>query len=102
MKEFLDHVWLDNSVRSYLVVLGVILLILLIKKYVAHSVASLIFPFIQGVWKDVDRKSFVSLVARPLGFFLFVFVSLATLHKLRFPEVLNVDIFQVTLKNILH
>lgn len=102
MYDFLDKVFLDNTIRSYLIVLGVILLILLIKKYVAQQVAGLIFPFIKSVWKDVDKKSFTSLVAKPLGFFLVILVSLATLHKLYFPELLNVDIFKVTLKEILH
>lgn len=101
MKEFLDQVWLDNTVRSYLIILGVILLALLIRKLMSHYVAGLIFLFIQSVWKDIDKKSFTSLVAKPLGAFIVIFVSLASLHKLHFPDVLNVEIFKVTLKDLL-
>lgn len=102
MGGFLDYEWLNNTLRSYFIVSGIILLMLICKKYVAQYVAGLIFPFIKGIWKDIDKKSFTSLVAKPLGFFLFIFISLATLHKLRFPVVLNVDIFRTSLREILH
>ncbi len=101
MNEFLDQVWLDNTVRSYLVVAGVILFMILVKKYVAHYIAGLLFLFIKRIWKDVDKKAFTSLVSKPLGFFLAIFVSIATLNKLNFPQVLEIDIYRLTLKEFL-
>lgn len=102
MNSFLDYVWLENTVRSYLIVLAVILLTLLVKRYIARTVAHLIFQLIIRVWKDVDRATFTRLVSKPLGMFLLVFVSLATVHKLKFPSQLNVDIFKITLETFLH
>jgi MscS family membrane protein len=102
MNEFLDKVWLDNNVRSYLVVTGVILFMLLVKKYIAHYVAGLLFHFIKTIWKDVDKKSFTSLVAKPLSFFLAILVTVITLYKLNFPQLLNVDIYKLTVKELLH
>lgn len=102
MNEFLDWVWLDNNVRSYLLVAGIILFVLIIKKYLARTLAALIFQFVRTIWKDVDRKSFVNLVVRPLGFFLAVLVSVIALYKLNFPKELNIDIYKVTLKGLLH
>ena len=102
MDEFLEQVVLDNSIRSYLVTAGIILFILLVKKYIAHYIAGVLFHFIKAVWKDVDKKSFTSLVSRPLATFLAIFVSIVSLYKLRFPELLEVDIYRVTLKEFLH
>ena len=98
MNEFLDQVWLDNTVRSYLIVVLIILFVLIVKKYIAQYVAGLIFHFVKAVWKDVDKKAFTSLVAKPLGVFLVILVAVTTLSKLTFPELLNVDIYRVTFK----
>src|SRR5687768_3809592 len=102
MNEFLDQVWLDNTIRSYLIVAGIILFVILVKKYVAHYIAGIIFYFIKTIWKDIDRKSFTNLVSRPLGYFLAIFVSIVTLYKLTFPVVLEVDIYRLTLKELFH
>ena len=102
MDELLDKVWLDNTLRSYLIAAIIILVVIIIKKYIAQYIAGLIFYFVKAIWKDVDKKSFISLVAKPLGFFLALFVSIITLYKLRFPAVLDVDIYRITLKEIFH
>jgi MscS family membrane protein len=77
------------------------LFVIIVKKYIAQYVAGLIFQFIKAAWKDVDKKTFTSLVARPLGGFLVVLVAVTTLSKLRFPEQLNVDIYRVTAKELM-
>ena len=102
MDEILDKVWLDNTLRSYLITAIIILVVIIIKKYIAQYIAGLIFHFVKAIWKDVDKKSFKSLVAKPLGQFLAILVSIIALHKLRFPVVLDVDIYRVTLKEAVH
>ena len=102
MNEFLDQVWLDNTVRNYLIIAGIILFIILVKKFVAHYIAGFLFHFIKRVWKDVDKKSFTSLVSKPLGSFLAIFVSIVTLYKLKFPHQLEFDIYHLTLKELFH
>lgn len=102
MNEFLDQVFLDNTVRSYLIVALIILFVVLVKKYLAHYIAGFLFHFIKAIWKDVDKKSFTSLVSKPLGFFLAIFVSIVTLYKLKFPPQLEVDIYRLTLKEFFH
>jgi len=102
MHNFLDQVYLNNTVRNYLIVAGIILFVVIVKKYLAQSIAVLIFQFIRRVWKDVDKKSFIILVARPLGFFLAVLVTVISLHKLNFPENLDWDIYRVTTKELFH
>ncbi len=102
MDELLDKVWLDNTLRSYLIAAIIILVVIIVKKFIAQYIAGLLFLFVRAIWKDVDRKSFISLVARPLGTFLAILVSIIALHKLRFPTALDVDIYRITLKELVH
>lgn len=102
MDEFLDQVFLDNTIRSYLVVGVVIFFVLLVRTYLAHYLASILFHFINTVWKDVDSKSFRNLVSKPLGTFLVILVSVVSLYKLNFPAAFDVDIYRFTLKELLH
>lgn len=102
MNEFLNRVWLDNTVKSYFIVAGVILFVLLVKRYMARYLAGLIFYFVRSIWKTIDKKAFINLVAKPLGFFLAVLVTVISLYKLKFPEQLDADIYRITLKELLH
>jgi len=102
MNEFLGQVWLGNTVQSYLVVIAIILFILLVKRYIARYVAGLIYILVHRIWKDIDKPTFKTLVVKPLGFFLAVLVSLTTLYRLHFPEDLNIDIYRVTVKQLVH
>lgn len=102
MNEILDQVWLDNTLRSYLIVAIIILVVIIIKKYIAQYIAGIIFHFVKAIWKDVDKKAFTSLVAKPLALFLVIFVAISTLFNLKFPEVLNGNIYKVTFKEFVH
>ena len=102
MNEFFEQVWLDNPVYHYFVVLAVVLFVLLLKRIISRYLAGLLFRVVHSVWKDVDRKSFVNLVIRPLGMFLLILVAIISLHKLNFPEALNAEIYKYTLKQIIH
>lgn len=98
--KWLNSDWLSNPVWHYLVVAGIIGSFLLLKKYISHYLAGLLFSLVSRVWPHLDRQSFRSLVARPLGTFLFVFVSIVALHKLNFPARYNVELYDYTLKRI--
>ncbi|MEI9944118.1 MAG: hypothetical protein WDN26_07815 [Chitinophagaceae bacterium] len=102
MNDFLDRIWFDNTVRSYLIVAAVILFVIIVKRYLAHYVAALIYYPVKSIWKNVDRKTFTNLVAKPLGLFLAVFISVITLYKLNFPARLDVEIYKITLKQLFH
>lgn len=101
MNDFLDKIWWGNPVRSYLVVLAVIGGMLIFKRFIARYFAGLLFGGLGRIWKNLDRQSFTNLLAQPLGLFLFIFVSIVALHKLNFPEELNVDLYNYSLRRII-
>lgn len=96
MNDFLDRVFWDNTIRSYVIVSGVILVFLLLKRVLSRYFAGLIFRGVRKIWKDIDRKSFSDLVVQPLDFFLLIVVIIVSLYKLVFPKVLDVEIYKYT------
>jgi MscS family membrane protein len=102
MDKFLAERAFDNTVGHLLVAAIVILFVLVVRKYLARPIALLFFPLISRVWKDVDRKAFINLVARPLGFFLAVVVTVISLYKLNFPGKWEIDLYRITVKELLH
>ena len=102
MNDFLEQIWWGNPVKNYFIIGGIILFVWLLKKFISRYFAGLLFRVVHGIWKDVDKKSFVNLVVKPLGFFLLILVSIVTLYKLNFPEELNPTLYKYTIKQIVH
>src|SRR5574343_850644 len=101
MKEILHKVILDNTIQSYLTVLLVILAILLVKRVVSKYLAKLMFRVVGKAGKHVARESFLNLVVQPLDYFLLLLIGIITLDQLKFPQVLNVNIYRVSLKSVI-
>lgn len=99
--EFLDQVILDNTVRDLLIVFGIIILVLLLRKLLSKSIASVFFLLIQTIWKTVDRKQFVTLVFKPMSWLLSITVALIALHRLNYPSAWDFNIIRWPFKVIL-
>jgi MscS family membrane protein len=98
--EFLDQVYFDNSVRSYLIVAGIIFFMLMAKRYLSQYIVSLIFKLAKRFWKTLDRQSFLDKVVEPFKWFITIVVSVFTVDKLYFPSALNVEIYGHSTKDI--
>ncbi len=101
MKKILDWEILDNSLQSYLIAAGVILVVVLFKRYLSRYIAGLIFQVIRKIAKGVEKRSFIDLVVAPLNTFLVILVSLIAIDKLNFPAELNFNIYKASFKSIL-
>ena len=99
--EFLDEIFLDNNIKSYLVVLIIILVVLLFKRLLSHSLASLLYLAIKRNWKTIEKKEFVSLTIKPLSWLLVIVVADFAIEKLNYPSVLNFKIHGVEFNDIL-
>lgn len=101
MNSFLDYIFLENSIRDYLLVLGAILLAVILKKLLSRYIAGLFYRVVQKVTKGVDKETFVNLVISPLQTFLVIMITIIALDKLRFPAVFNFNIYKVTFHVVL-
>jgi len=98
--DFLDQIYFDNTVRSYLVVLMIILFVLVVKRYLSHYIVSLIYKLAKRFWRTLDKKSFLDLVVEPFKWFLAIVIAVFAIDKLNFPADLNVEVYGHSSKDI--
>jgi MscS family membrane protein len=102
MNDFWDEIWWSNPAKDWFIVFGVIFFVLLLKRFISRYLAGLLFRVLNRIWKNLDKESFKSLVAQPLGLFLLILISIVALHKLTFPEKWNYDLYDYSIKRIMH
>jgi|SRR5579871_648081 len=102
MNDFWNQFFFSNPLKKYAFVVGTILLALLLKRIISKLIARLLFRLIRRAGTDIDKDAFVKLLTAPLEIFLFVFVIIASLDKLHFPDELDFDIYEVSSKKITH
>ena len=71
MGDILDKVILDNTVRNYLIVAGIILLALAFKRVVSRFSADVFLWVMRRAGRQIDRGTFQELVLGPVEAFLF-------------------------------
>ncbi len=102
MEKFLNEMIFDNPVKSYLIVAGVLIFIVLLRTVISKYLAALFFSGIKRIWKNLDKDTFVNLLVHPLGMFLTLFATIIALHKLKFPAQWNVEVYRFTIKDVFH
>jgi MscS family membrane protein len=101
MDQFLDMVFFDNTLRSYLYVLLAIFLAIILKRFISRYAAGLLFKLVKKVAEGVDKTSFINLVVAPLQTFLVILVTVIALEKLNFPSVFNFTIYKVSFREVI-
>lgn len=99
--DFLNHIFLENTIKSYLIVVGIILFVLLFKRFLSRYLAALIYEIIKRHWPFIKKQEFVELVIKPLSWFILVIVSVFLINSLRYPQVLNFKIYHTTSETII-
>ncbi|MEP6674237.1 MAG: mechanosensitive ion channel domain-containing protein [Ferruginibacter sp.] len=99
--DFFDRIYWDNSVKSYLIVGGAILLMLLLKRYLSRYIASLLYKLVNRIWKNIEKKSFTDLVVEPLEWFLLILISVFAIDKLNFPTQWDYQLYGHSSEEIL-
>lgn len=100
MNDFLNQVYLDNTVLSYLIVAVTILFVFLFKKFIANYAGEFFYYILKQRYKNLDKNEFKNLVAKPLGLFIAVLVTLIALDKLHFPSQWDIRIYHLKLQEI--
>jgi len=101
MYEFLNREFWGNPVKDYFWVLGVILFVFLLNRFISKYIALLLCRVFKRAWKTFDQQKFVDLIIHPLGVFLTITVSIVAFYRLNFPESLNVTLYRYPLQKII-
>ena len=91
--DFLDKIILDNSIRSYLAVFGLIAFVILLKKTISRYIASLLFTVVKRNWKNIEKVEFIALIIKPLSWFITVTIAVLAIDKLNFPHAFYFKVF---------
>lgn len=98
--KFLDQVYFDNSVRSYLVVGIIILVAFILKRIISKYATSLLFKLVKQKDGKLDKIQFDSLIVAPVERMLFFLISIFSIDRLNFPQALMFSIHKVTSQDI--
>lgn len=101
MNSFLDRIFLGNSIRDYIWVVGVILLVLFLNRLISKYIAILLSKVFRKGWKTFDQQKFVDLIINPLGTFLVISVSIVALYRLNYPAEFSFKIYKYPLEKII-
>ncbi len=94
----LEQQILSNSLKSYLVIAGVLLFTLLIKRWVSRFFASLIYTWIDKKNHSELRKSHVHRLVVPIERFIIFLVAIAAFYELKFPDAWNLHVYKISLQ----
>jgi MscS family membrane protein len=101
MHNFWNQLVLGNPLRSYIIVAGTILFVIILKRFISRLIARSLFRLIRRMGSGLDKSAFLDLVVGPIGTFLVVFVSVSSIEKLHLPPDLDFDIYEVKFKTII-
>lgn len=99
--DFLDKIFWDNTIRSYCVVAGTILLTLILKRYFSRYIAALLFRVMHRFWNNISKQNFIDLVVEPLEWLLLITITVFAIDKLNFPTDLQYKIYGHAIDDIL-
>jgi MscS family membrane protein len=98
--KFLDQVYFDNSLRSYIVVCIIILVVFGLKRIISRYVTSLLLKLVKKKSDKFDKARFDSLVITPVERILLALIIILSLDRLNFPTALIFTIHKVTSREI--
>jgi MscS family membrane protein len=99
--DFLDKFFLDNTIGNYLTIGGIIILMLLAKRFLSRYIAWFLCRIFSRVWKTFDKKNFTNLVLEPLEWLLFLIIVIFAVDKLNFPSAWQYKIYGHSIEEVL-
>lgn len=101
MKSFLNRVFLNNTIESYLWTIGIVLFVLMLNKFISKYLAKIIIRVFRRWLRDYDKQKFTDLVVHPLGTFIVITVCIVAFYHLNYPDPLQYKIYKYPLQQIL-
>ena len=97
----LEQEILSNSIRSYIVVIGIFIFAFIIKRIVSRFFAGLIYTWIVKNNHSDLRKSQLHRLVVPIEQFLLFLVAVIALYELKFPTAWNIHLFKLTFQQVI-
>ncbi|MDX5347485.1 MAG: hypothetical protein LPK19_09575, partial [Hymenobacteraceae bacterium] len=85
LREFLDQVFLGNTVANYLWFFGILLFGYIFKKLLSKLLSEIMFRIVKDYSEDVTKAAFKKLLIAPLEFLTFLFFIYLAFNRLDYP-----------------
>ncbi|HEX7367992.1 MAG TPA: mechanosensitive ion channel domain-containing protein [Pelobium sp.] len=96
--DFLSQIFLGNTLKSYLLFFGILLLGLILKKLISKYLGRLLFIFFQKLTKEIKVDKFLELLLKPIEFLILILILYAAVNQLSYP--LDVVVFKRSVNKI--
>ena len=97
----LNDTFLSNSIKSYLIVLGIFAVAFIVKRIISRFFAGLIYTWIVKNNHAELKKAQLHRLVVPIEQFLLFLVAVIALYELHFPEVWNLHLFKLSLQQVI-
>mgnify|MGYP003347965499 CR=1 FL=1 len=98
--EILKKVILDNTVGHYLLVIGVVLFFRLFRQFLSQPFALSLYFLVKRIWKQTEKKAFLEMMARPLGWLITILAGLTAISSLHFPSAWDFSVLGLSLRYV--
>lgn len=106
--EFLNQIVLGNTIKSYLLFIGIILFGLILKRLVSKLISKLIFTFFSRFTKEIKVDKFLELLIKPIAFMIMIIVFYLAVNQLSYPleavifkRTINKELYTITIIEVL-
>lgn len=89
---FLNQVFWGNTIKGYLLFVGILLLCILLKKFFSRSLSRLLLILFGRFGKELNAEIFVDLLVKPVEFFVSLWLIYLAVNQLEYP--LNETIYK--------
>ncbi|MEO6681279.1 MAG: mechanosensitive ion channel domain-containing protein [Ginsengibacter sp.] len=98
---FLDQIFFDNTIKSYIIVVAVVLSALLAKRILSKYITSIVFKMGKTQWRGISKEKFDDIILDPFERIFIVLVVIFAFGSLKFPDALQFTFFKVSTKDAL-
>lgn len=98
---FWNQMIMENTIRQYCIVVGIILVAFILKHFFGKYAARLFFWIMKKIGRELDQQAFLQLILGPAETFLFLLISISALQTLYFPQELQIKILGTTSRRII-
>lgn len=98
--QFLNQIVWGNTIKSYLLFIGIILLGMILKKLISKILSKSLFTLFRKFSEEIKIEKFLDLLVNPIEFLISVIVFFVAVNQLNYP--LDVVIFKRTVGKSLY
>lgn len=82
---FFEQIFWGNSLKTYAIIAGIIIIGLLFKRIVSRILGQLIFKLFKKFADQVNSDTFIALLLKPIEFFISIFTLYVAIKQLKHP-----------------